>query len=158
MALMTDQDLEQVVGELLSDMGNSRDVYEHLNNPNLVIKKWKNYSENCLGCSSTNWLEWQIWCNVKDTEYGKHFAKCHQISQSGLYLVMERLDVCTLKDQQQVDAIDWPVFLNDVLAFNFGRDKNGVIKCLDYSSTRDGYFLNLARKSTLLGNDPFNQN
>lgn len=154
MTLRTDQELENALGALLSNSGQSRDVYNHAYDSDKVIKKWKNYSETEMGCSANNWLEWQIWCHLKGTEFESRFAKCHEISQSGLYLVMQKLDVCGIDDQKEVDAIDWPSFLNDIIAFNFGRTENGDIQCLDYSSVRQGHYLNLTRKSSLLDYDP----
>lgn len=155
MTLRIDAELEQSLGSLLSSKGQSRDVYNHINDSDKVIKKWKNYNDSSLGCSANNWLEWQIWCHIKETEYKDRFAECYEISQSGLYLVMQKLEVCELKDQQEVDAFDWPIFLNDIIAFNFGRTETGIIKCLDYSSVREGYFLNLKKKSSLKNYDPF---
>lgn len=155
MPLYKDAELAAKVGNLISDVGKSRNVFEYLGNEELVIKKWKDYSKIEMGCSANNWLEWQIWHCLKNSKYEEKFARCDSISQSGLYLAMEKLAPLTLSDQKLVAAEDWPVFLTDKLAHNFGKDKSGNVKCLDYSSVKADSLLNLSPYSNSLQYDPF---
>src|SRR5262245_37786566 len=81
----------------------------------------------------TNVRELCIWNGVKNTDLAQIFGECHAISESGRYLVMERLDDIT--DADRADTPDVPEWVRDVYPGSFGRNSDGAIKLRDYGNT-----------------------
>ncbi|WP_065358409.1 hypothetical protein [Kluyvera georgiana] len=59
----------------------------------------------------------------------KTLAKIHGVSYSGKYLIMEKLTVGTIKNGMSCKVMEE---LTDLKKDNFGKDKKGRIKSLDY--------------------------
>lgn len=100
-----DSHYHALCGPLLSTKGVHRTVYEALNDPDVVIKESKRTFPYA------NIVEWIIWSQVKETSLKTLFAECLAISETGKYLVMERLKPITSSDYASIPKI--PVWWTD---------------------------------------------
>jgi hypothetical protein len=108
------------LGRLLAN-GSSRDVFEHPDNPGLVIKV-------DLHEQSYNELEWEVWKRVRGTEYEKFFAPCVCFVDG--YLIMRRCQPC--KETLPSDLVIFGVRIQDsARGANTGLFDNRLV-CLDY--------------------------
>lgn len=154
MRLLTDKELEECLGPLVSDKGTSRNVHEHKCYSDRVIKVCKPYLNDKFS-TENNWYEWFIYKGLKNSKYEKQFAECFDVSETGKYLVMEKLNVCPSNDASMISNMEWPAFLSDRLSHNFGKTGSGEIKCLDYSLVKTEYLLNLKTSNEARAYDPF---
>lgn len=134
---MKDCEYEPKKGPQIGPAGSTRTAYETLGDKSYVIKVIN------AGIPATNFLEWFIWCGIKHSKYRDKFAACVSISETGKYLVMERLDPLEPSDSAALKALDVPTWLNDKLPHNFGKAADGAIKCLDYGMVDFETLLNL---------------
>ena len=102
--------------------GTTRDVFEILEHADKVLKVMTRPS------SYSNWAEVVVYHAATDKSF---FAEVHSWSLTGKFLVMERLDPVALKDMVGHQT---PRFVNDRKPSNFGRDKSGKIKLLDFAN------------------------
>ena len=153
--IQPDQTLEQLVdrNQKLGE-GTSRVVYAVVGHDDLAIKE----SNGSLHLE--NIIEWIVWnavekmqtdglSNSPNHDLVKMFAKTYSISQSGRFLVMERLnrgraDAITAND---IFKNSWPDWLNDKKPSAFGRDDAGNIRVLDYAGVDFYRALNPKNKS-----------
>nr|WP_278991061.1 hypothetical protein [Plesiomonas shigelloides] len=102
--------------------GSGRDVYEIPSENNDKVLKVSSRHSNF-----SNWAEIIIYNNAFDQSY---FAEIFSWSLSGKFLVMERLSPVT---PAQLSGHMTPMSITDKKAENFGIDKSGNIKLLDYA-------------------------
>ncbi len=139
--------------------GTSRIVYSLPKYPDLVIKEMKR------PFPMANMVEWLVWnalvkmadnhlnC-VTNVRLQTMFARCHSISETGRFLLMERLSV--LNDTDQLDRASFPSWLNDVkpaafgLDTSFGKDALGHIKVMDYAEVNFFEVLNPMNRTSCL--------
>jgi hypothetical protein len=117
--------------------GVARVAFAVKNNPSVVIKK---VHQSFVG---PNVIEWIIWASMKDTPLGKLFGECLTISETGRYLVMERLESIVEADYNSTPTM--PDWLNDLKPSNFGKNSSGVIKLRDYATIQIGKQLATAK-------------
>ena len=110
--------------------GGAREAFAVKNNPSVVIKKVH------LPFVGPNVIEWIIWRSMKDTPLGKLFGECLTISETGRYLVMERLEDIVEADYNSTPTM--PDWLNDLKPSNFGKNSSGAIKLRDYANIQIG--------------------
>lgn len=78
---------------------------------------------------SANWLEWEIWNEVKGTIHEKWFAPCLQISPCGCFLTMKKTEPLEVHEY----PILIPSYMGDTHSGNWGKI-NGVAVCHDYAN------------------------
>ncbi len=125
--IIPEADIEANIGSLLSEKGSSRIVYIFNGTDDLVIKAGRSAP------FAANRKEWEIWKEIADSEMANIFAKCHAISDTGKYLVMERLNP-DLGDQERPAT---PTWLTDRKASCLGVSSKGTVKVLDYGQSSD---------------------
>jgi hypothetical protein len=119
--LMSDRDILPMIGAELG-RGVSRTVYLHNGHDDVVIK-----AHNRLPCRA-NHTEWLLYNQMRSVPPLRTlFARVWGLSDSGCYLVMERLEPL---DERNLPA--FPAFLIDRKRENFGLSAEGQVKCLDY--------------------------
>jgi hypothetical protein len=116
--------------------GTSRYVFEVRKDPTMVIK------EVHLPFVGANLFELFVWNAVSATKWRPVFGECLAISDSGRYLMMERLDDIEEADHPNTPSV--PVWMSDVKPENFGRTKAGLIKIRDYGMAKIGAVLSKA--------------
>ena len=79
---------------------------------------------------ASNWTEWNLWNQVAETHLTNVMGRCFAISESGQYLVMERLD--DLKPNDKENPVSCPSWVTDRKPSAFGLSANGQIKLRDY--------------------------
>jgi hypothetical protein len=135
--MIPDIDCQQLLGSLTSDRGGSRRVYYVKNNPDRVIKEVR--ADSFVG---TNFIEWFVWNWIKDTGLREVFGECFEISETGRYLIMERLDDLAEDEYSKTPSV--PDWLTDVWHRSFGKNRERRIKIRDYNSVRAGAALETA--------------
>lgn len=129
----------------LLGQGTSRIVYSARGRDDVVIKEQR----KTLPCS--NLVEWIVWNalkkmgedilgNATNPELKLLFAECFEISESGRYLMMERLG--KLDDTNSLQTAKWPDWLNDKKSSAFGTTATGEIKAMDYGMVDFYHVLN----------------
>jgi hypothetical protein len=135
----TDEELERDFpkGELIGS-GTSRDVYAVAGRDDIVVKQMNR------PFPMPNMVEWLVWQallemveGTGDTEPNPtlhmSFAKCYTISQTGKFLVMERLTPLAKHEVFERGRDAFPFWLNDVKPSALGKDGSGRVKVLDYA-------------------------
>lgn len=112
--------------------GQGRTVYDMPEHPSYVIKISNEDS------ADQNKIEAEVYNYA--TKYGLNtilacLAKVHSISESGKYLIMEKLITNTINPG---DSCYIMRELTDTKMSNFGKDSTGTIKCLDYGVLKCG--------------------
>ncbi|MFT4075203.1 MAG: hypothetical protein QM647_06685 [Asticcacaulis sp.] len=119
--LFSDDDLHPFIGEQVG-IGVNRTVYRHNGRDDVVIKV-----QNRLPCRA-NFTEWLLWNQMHGQPALRAlFARVWGLSDSGRYLVMERL---LSLDERPLPP--FPAFVIDRKRENYGLSVDGLIKCLDY--------------------------
>lgn len=122
--IMPDAAIEAMIEAESFASGTARIVFRLKNDPNVIVKKSigpRHYS---------NFVEWTIWLGaVNHPELAPILGRCHCLSTSGQYLIMERLDDINKNDYVMIP--DVPVWFNDRKPDAFGK-RDGVIKIRDY--------------------------
>lgn len=113
--------------------GVGRNVYEVKDNPDADIKESKDVTP------APNWLEYFIWSAVRGTAIEAKFGQLLGISESGRFLMMERLS--DLDDAEYESTPAPPTWLNDVKKNAFGRNADGKIRIRDYGAVEIGNLL-----------------
>jgi hypothetical protein len=113
--------------------GTSRYVFEVRNDPTMVIKQVH------LPFVGANLFELFVWNAVSNTKWRPVFGECLAVSDSGRYLMMERLDDIEEADYPNTPSV--PVWMSDLKPENFGRTKTGLIKIRDYGMAKIGAVL-----------------
>ncbi|CAL4868120.1 hypothetical protein MMA231_02394 [Asticcacaulis sp. MM231] len=120
--LMTDEQVLPLLGRIIG-RGVNRTVYDWIGRDDVVIKV-----QNRLPCRA-NYTEWLLYNQMRGAPALKTlFARVWALSDTGHYLVMERL--APLPEDALLPP--FPTFLTDRKRENFGLSPAGV-KCLDYS-------------------------
>lgn len=130
LALMPDSEFERIIQPSCIGSGRARSVYGVEGDQAVVIKKMD------LPCAAANFFEWFIWNAVKTTKWGNVFGRCIAISESGRYLMMERLDDIQETEYRQTPTV--PKWLQDVKPSNFGKNLRPSYTHLRQYSQRAG--------------------
>jgi len=105
--------------------GYRRVVYEHLDNPDLVIKFLKNLDDN------HNRVEWENWQNLKDTQKGESLAPCISISEDSRFLVQQRVKLLVEAPENVEEWLeklgDWKKGGNDSIHWGTLNGKNVLV-------------------------------
>lgn len=116
-----------ICGEKISS-GAFREVFEHAYNPRWVVKV--QLEDDGRGPFFCNAVEWELWNEVRNTDFKKWFAPCHHISQFGLVLIQEKCEPILKKN--------FPTEMPDIFA-DIGLNNWGILKgqpvCFDYGIT-----------------------
>jgi hypothetical protein len=110
--------------------GGARVAFPVKDNPSVVIKKVH------LRFVGANVIEWIVWNSMKQTTLKQYFGECLSISETGRYLIMERLDDISPADYKACPTM--PNWLNDLKPSNFGKDQSGQIRLRDYANVQLG--------------------
>lgn len=121
---MSDGDIQGILVSPNFNKTGARRVYLVRDDPDVVVKEAKN------AWPGTNIMEWQIWSAIKDSDLADSFAECISISESGRYLIMEKLDPITDNDFINVPRL--PRWWNDTKQDALAKTKSGFVKVLDY--------------------------
>jgi hypothetical protein len=130
-----DEFFEDRLGALIG-AGSSREVFEVLHDPNAVIKKTKHVYPGA------NFSELTIWNVVRTGKWREDFGEVLAISETGRYLMMERLDNLSADERRQTRS--YPDWLSDLKPENVGKTKGGKFKVRDYAMTKLNDALNRA--------------
>jgi len=122
---MTDDQFALLLEERAFGFGTARHVFSVPTDPDVVVKKTVRPHP---GSNMTEWLIWQAAAAAQKKLDGV-LGRCISISESGTYLMMERLD--DLNPSDYADIPDVPAWFNDPKPDAFGK-RNGVIKIRDY--------------------------
>jgi hypothetical protein len=134
--ILPDTDFEARLGERIN-AGNTREVFKDRLESKRVIKR-------ALGARvAGNWMEHMIWTAARDTRWAPVIAECFAISESGLFLSMERLEV-PLPSEQYRNIPMLPLWLNDLKSKNFGVAAGNRIKVCDYAMVNISFDLDEA--------------
>lgn len=137
--LMSDAECKALISAPELGTGSARTVYPVEGDHYAVIKK---INVQFVGA---NTMEWHIWCAIRDTELAPSFGQCKAISESGRFLIMERLD--DISESDRSDTPPMPEWVGDVWWTNFGKNHQGQIKIRDYATVDLGEVLASAEKS-----------
>ncbi len=110
--------------------GVGRNVYEVKGNPDAVTKEIKGVTP------APNWLEYFIWSAVRGTALEEKFGQLLGISESGRFLMMEKLS--DLDDAEYESTPAPPTWLNDVKKNAFGKNADGKVRIRDYGAVEIG--------------------
>jgi hypothetical protein len=136
--MKTDEEMEKLCGEQFAT-GTSRNAHEVIGNPDAVMKKMK------LKTPAANFCEHLVWSSLQGTTLEAEFGQILGLSESGNYLMMERLNDITEEEYKLTkDAPDW---LKDVKFSAFGKNSKGEIKLRDYAMFDIGPALASAKKA-----------
>jgi hypothetical protein len=116
--------------------GSTREVYDAIGKPDVVIKK------TIARTPVTNWREYLVWEAARLGRWRNVLGEITAISESGSYLMMERL--VDLTDADKAKPPDIPYWLNDLKPKNFGKTASGLIKARDYGVVNLGFDLHEA--------------
>ena len=136
--LMSDAECQALISAPELGKGGARTVYPVDGDPEAVIKKIN------LQFVGANVMEWHIWSAIRNTELAPSFGQCKAISESGRFLVMERLDDISESDRPKTPSM--PEWVGDVWWKSFGQDHQGKIKIRDYANVDLGELLASAEK------------
>jgi len=141
---MPDDQFEEWIdrGKPVGARGTTRIAYAMRGNNSVVIKEMRHLFPRA---NIVEWVIWEALVKMADDYVGatpnpnlqKLFAKCYTISESGKFLVMERLD--PLGKEDPFPRASFPAWLNDIKPAgfgedaSFGKDAHGRVKCMDYA-------------------------
>jgi hypothetical protein len=128
--MVRDADLEARLGGFIAD-GTTREVFADRQHETRIIKR------ALEGRVFGNWVEYFVWTGARDTRWANVIAQCFEISLSGRYLSMERVQPLERARYGDVPFIPW--WLQDLQPDNFGVDADGNIKVCDYAMGSLGF-------------------
>ena len=135
--LQADQTLAGLCGQVIGT-GSTRNVYEYVGEPDWVIKAYHRPATP----PSSNFIEWTICGAVKGTQFEPLFGQCFAFSETGRFLVMEKLNDIPKGFQGARPRV--PDWLHDLKVTAFGLNANGEVKCRDYGQVDIGATLGSA--------------
>lgn len=132
------------VGEMIGS-GASREVYEVLHNPALVMKV------EDRARSFNNQTEWLIWQDIKEWPISDWFAPCVDIDSYGSVLIQKRTQPFNSEQEFKAALTKTrggviPKVFDDIHYGNFGM-LNGVVCCHDYGY--HGFYEQIAREMSV---------
>ena len=122
--LLTDAEAANLIAGDPLGKGGARTGYAHPTDARKVIKV---VHGPFVG---PNLIEWFVWNWIKDTDLAALFGECFAVSETGKYLVMERLD--SIPKDTVTPTL--PAWVRDVWSNNFGQNADGVVKIRDYAN------------------------
>lgn len=125
---MADDAFAKLLGSCIGGTGapGARTVYAVKGDPDVVIKEADN--------PAANRIEARVWDAIRGTTWESDFGRVISISDSGRFLMMERLNDITRQDAAHTPTL--PIWLTDVWWPNMGRNAEGKIKIRDYASIK----------------------
>jgi hypothetical protein len=120
---LSNDEFEKLIAECPFASGGARDVFVVPIDPNVVVKRLNR-------TTLTNFAEWYIWAQIKDTDLASAFGQCITISPDSSFLMMEKLENLDPTDAEITLAI--PDWVRDVTFKAFGKNSAGQIKLRDY--------------------------
>lgn len=133
---MSETDIEALIEPDPFERGTTRHAYRMKGDPNAIVKRSirpRHYS---------NFLEWTIWLGSEShPQLEAVLGRCHCLSVTGEYLIMERLDDIGVEDYHLIS--DVPAWFNDKKPSAFGK-RNGLVKIRDYGMVNFPDLLNRA--------------
>lgn len=121
---MPDAEIEKIIAPKPFARGTAREVFLVPSDPSVVVKRV------LATFPGSNMVEWFIWNGLAGSANQNLFARCVTISETGRYLMMERVDDLTPDDHADVPPV--PIWLNDRKVSAFGRSGSGTFKIRDY--------------------------
>lgn len=121
--LMTDDEFATLIETEPFAKGTSRLVFCVPSDSSVIVKK------SIHTFAFSNFLEWLIWRAASEGPLERLLGRCISISESGLFLMMERLDDLEVSDYCEVP--DVPGWFDDPKPSAFGK-RDGTIKIRDY--------------------------
>lgn len=122
---MSDADFEALIAPSAFALGTARETFAVLTDASVVVKK-------ALGpYPGSNFTEWLIWsaAAAARSDLADLLGACVSISETGRYLMMERLT--DIGPEDYADVPDVPVWFNDRKPSAFGKNDSRV-KIRDY--------------------------
>jgi len=129
---MADSAFEDLIYTEPFGRGTARVAYDVRGNREVIVKK------SIRTFPGSNMLEWFIWNSASqadDPTLSNLLGRCISISETGKYLMMERLADIDQGDYANIPNV--PVWFNDPKPCAFGKNKNGI-KIRDYGMTTPG--------------------
>jgi hypothetical protein len=123
--LLSDAEFEKLLGEPLNS-GGARIAFDLPSKRDAVVKKVH------VGFVGTNIIEWIVWNAVQESKWEIMFGRCHAISPTGTYLMMERLNDLPADKRKKLPKL--PDWVRDAWPNNFGINRDGEIKMRDYAN------------------------
>jgi len=124
--LMTEREIDDLIDREPFGHGVGRAAFAVPSDPSVIVKKQKGRYPGA------NIIEWELWHALKETELRNLFGECFAISETGKYLIMERLEDLTNPGWDKM--IQVPFWFADRKCSAFGKAANGAIKIRDYAS------------------------
>lgn len=135
MKIEPDSYFKSLISDEKIGSGTARDVYAVKERNDVVIKV------QTIPFPHSNMVEWIVWGalermgeeilgNETNQDLKNIFAECFKISETGKYLLMERLEQSEPFDKETL--IHCPSWFNDRKPSAFGKSNNGTTKILDY--------------------------
>jgi hypothetical protein len=117
--------LKKLIGK-----GWNRNVYEHPEDPELVVKVVTHLHEGI----DSNKLEWEIWNKIKDTKHAEYFCPCVDLTQDG-HLIMQKCEKTKEKNEEKIYVLGFYVrdskrsgnkglLNNKMVIIDYGHPKN----------------------------------
>lgn len=104
--------------------GLQRDVFSIRGDDSKVIKV-------CNKDVAQNVIEYEVYASLSESKQRKWMADCFYVSNSGITLIQEKLDIFTsLSDPRLPKKV--PRCFTDLKIQNWGVNKDGHVKCCDY--------------------------
>lgn len=136
-----DADFEALKGPLVGQPGQTRAAYEVVGNSTWVIKE-------ALYSHEANWTEFIIFRSLDGAELQTMFGECIAISQTGRFLIMERLDDLTADQLPLRPPV--PTWFTDRKVSAWGaRSTSELAKIRDYGTLALGRWLPQAPRTAL---------
>lgn len=126
----TDDLLGMVLGNVVSNGGTHRRVWECALLPGYVVKIERTESRLTTPRRFANIDEWQLWDEMRETSWSKWLAPCHSISENGLILIQRHCKPLAGSPPSRV-----PSFLADLKPDNWGMLAGRPV-CFDYANNR----------------------
>ncbi|OHC53519.1 MAG: hypothetical protein A3D16_19685 [Rhodobacterales bacterium RIFCSPHIGHO2_02_FULL_62_130] len=120
---MTDAEFLSRIEQKPFAQGTRRNAHRVIDDQNVVVKQMRDVFPGA------NFTEHFVWLTVAQTSLVDLFGRCLSISDTGRFLMMERLDDITEADWADIPS--FPDWVNDAKPTNFGKT-GGEIKLRDY--------------------------
>lgn len=123
--LMTDAEFEELFDPIPFSKGSSRTAHVVIKDHAVIVKR------SIAAFPGSNFREWFIWnaAEASASNLSNLLGKCFSISETGRYILMERLDDLSPTDYPNIPNV--PVWFNDPKPCAFGKSGDHI-KIRDY--------------------------